>query len=76
MVDSLIDCDMSDPDLIKNISGFISDLVSDGELLLARALRTQFIHKYEEYRARMLPDLDFGRLGVNCKTNLNFNENF
>eukprot|EP00095_Tigriopus_kingsejongensis_P010167 maker-scaffold202_size261857-snap-gene-0.15 protein:Tk10167 transcript:maker-scaffold202_size261857-snap-gene-0.15-mRNA-1 annotation:"guanine nucleotide-releasing factor 2-like" len=67
VVDSLIDCDFQDSDVIKNLSDFIAELVSDGELLLARALRTKFIQKYDERRARLLPDLDFGKLSISDK---------
>ena len=74
-MDSLIDCDFQDSEVVKNLSDFMAELVADGELLLARALRTKFIQKYEERRARQLPDLDFGKLSmsrkrlyeVNCK---------
>ena len=62
IVDWLIDSDFHAADVMGNLSDFIAELVGGGELLLARALRSKFIEKYEEHRTRLLPDLDFGRL--------------
>ena len=36
VVDSLIDCDFQDNEVVKNLSDFMAELVGDGELLLAR----------------------------------------
>lgn len=64
----MVDCDFQEAQVIKNLSDFIAELVSEGDLCLARALRTKFIQKYEEHRTRLLPDLDFGRISVNGNT--------
>ena len=64
IVDWLIDSDFHATDVMRNLSDFIAELVGGGELLLARALRSKFIEKYEEHRTRLLPDLDFGRLAA------------
>ena len=70
MVDSLIDFDLQNAAVTENLSEFIAELVCEGALFMARALRTTFIHKYEEHRARMVPDLlDFSKanLAANSK---------
>jgi hypothetical protein len=72
VVDSLIDTDFHAISVMQNLSDFIAELVTDGELLLARAIRSKFIEKYEAHRTRLLPELDFGRLvltsnGNKCK---------
>ncbi len=64
VVDSLIECDLNCPRVRAALSGFVSELVASGELLLARALRTKFMQKHEEHRAKAMPELDFGRLAV------------
>jgi hypothetical protein len=46
------------------LTDFMSELVSDGELMLARALRSKFIQKYEDRRSRLLPDLDTSGLSL------------
>lgn len=58
VVDGLADCDFQDTSVMELLSDFIAELVSDGELILARALRTKFIQKYEDRKLRLLPDLD------------------
>ncbi len=72
VVDSLIDCDLNSATVSSNLSSFISELVERGDLLLARALRTKFIQKYEEHRTKNLPELDFGRLALNRKNKFFF----
>ncbi len=50
------------------LTDFMSELVSDGELMLARALRSKFIQKYEDRRSRLLPDLDTSGLSLSSKS--------
>ena len=70
-VDGLADVDFSNQPLLEKLTNFITSLVESGDLGLARALRSQFIHKYEERRARLLPDFDMTSLNsVNRKTSL------
>lgn len=76
MVDGLADCDFQDTSVMELLSDFIAELVSDEELILARALRTKFIQKYEDRKLRLLPDLDTGghlnSLATNHKNLLSF----
>lgn len=44
------------------LTDFMAELVNDGELILARALRTKFIEKFEDRKLRLLPDLDTSAL--------------
>ena len=67
IVDSLMDCDLADKEVVASLTSFMAELIENGDLLLARALRTKFSQKYEQYKTRMLPDLDFGRLKVKGK---------
>ena len=46
------------------LSDFIAELVNDGELILARALRTKFIQKYEDRKLRLLPELNTTNLSA------------
>ena len=70
-VDGLADVDFSNQPLLEKLTNFITALVESGDLGLARALRSQFILKYEERRARLLPDFDMTSLNsVNRKTSL------
>ena len=70
-VDGLADVDFTNQPLLEKLTNFITVLVESGDLGLARALRSQFILKYEERRARLLPDFDMTSLNsVNRKTNL------
>ncbi len=62
VVDGLLETELSNLSVLSRVSSFVGELVLDGELILARALRTTFIQKYEDRRTKMLPDLDFGRL--------------
>ena len=64
VVDGLADVDFSNKPLLEKLTNFITNLVTSGELGLARALRSQFIMKYEEHRARLLPDLDMASLNT------------
>ena len=52
------------------LTDFMAEMVDDGELMLARALRTKFIQKYEFRRTRLLPDLDTS--GLSSKGELSF----
>ena len=58
VVDGLADCDFQDTLVMELLSDFIAELVIDSELILARALRTKFIQKYEDRKLRLLPELD------------------
>ena len=70
-MDGLADVDFTNQPLLEKLTNFITVLVESGDLGLARALRSQFILKYEERRARLLPDFDMTSLNsVNRKTNL------
>ena len=42
-------------------------IVADGELILARALRSKFIQKFEQRKARLLPELDTSGLSLLSK---------
>jgi Rap guanine nucleotide exchange factor 1 len=46
------------------LTDFMAELVSDGELILAKALRTKFIQKFEDRRSRLLPDLNTSGLAT------------
>ena len=71
VVDGLADVDFSNKPLLEKLTNFITNLVESGELGLARALRSQFILKYEERRARLLPDFDLASLNsVNRRLSL------
>lgn len=73
VVDTLADGDFANKPLLEMLTSFITSLVECGELGLARALRSQLIMKYEERRARLLPDLDMTSLNTVTKgTLLNF----
>ena len=49
------------------LTDFMAELVNDGELTLARALRTKFIQKFEDRKLRLLPDLDTSGLSFSQK---------
>ena len=70
IVDALADCDFQDTCVMELLTDFMSELVSDGELMLARALRSKFIQKYEDRRSRLLPDLDTSGLSLSSKSAL------
>ena len=70
VVDSLADGDFTNKPLLEMLTTFITALVECGELGLARALRSQLILKYEERRARLLPDLDMTSLNSVTRGNL------
>lgn len=70
VVDGLADCDFQDNSVMELLSDFIAELVNDAELILARALRTKFIQKYEDRKLRLLPDLDTSGLSLGNKNNL------
>ena len=65
VVDGLSDVDFLNKTLLEKLTTFITRLVETGELGLARALRSQFILKYEDRRARLLPDFDLAPLNSN-----------
>ena len=67
VVDGLADCDFQDTLVMELLSDFIAELVIDSELILARALRTKFIQKYEDRKLRLLPDLDTTGLSITNK---------
>lgn len=67
VVDGLADCDFQESLVMELLTDFMSELVSDGELVLARALRSKFIEKYEDRRSRLLPDLDTSGLSQSSK---------
>ena len=68
VVDGLADVDFSNKPLLERLTSFITSLVETGDLGLARALRSQFILKYEEHRSRLLPDFDLTSLNSTNKT--------
>ena len=71
VVDGLSDVDFLTKTLLEKLTAFITSLVETGELGLARALRSQFILKYEDRRARLLPDFDLAPLNSsNRRTSL------
>ena len=71
VVDGLSDVDFLNKTLLEKLTTFITSLVETGELGLARALRSQFILKYEDRRARLLPDFDLPPLNsTNRRTSL------
>ena len=70
VVHGLADCDFQDTSVMELLSDFIAELVNDGELMLARALRTKFIQKYEDRKLRLLPELDTTGLSFSHKTGL------
>jgi len=70
VVHGLADCDFQDTSVMELLSDFIAELVNDGELMLARALRTKFIQKYEDRKLRLLPELDTSGLSFSHKTGL------
>ena len=49
------------------LTDFMAELVEDGELILARALRSKFIQKFEQRKARLLPELDTSGLSLLSK---------
>ncbi len=59
VVYGLSEVDFQDKVLLQKLTDFITSLIENGNLGLARALRSQFILKYEDIRARLLPDIDF-----------------
>ena len=67
VVDGLADCDFDDPTVTELLTEFMAELVADGELNLARALRSKFIQKFEARQARRLPDLDTSGLTLSTK---------
>ena len=67
VVDGLVDCDFSDTCVMELLTDFMAELVADGELILARALRSKFIQKFEQRRARLLPELDTSGLSLLSK---------
>ena len=71
VVDGLADVDFQNKSLLEKLTNFITSLIEKGDLGLARALRSQFIMKYEERRTRLLPDFDLASLNsVNRRTSL------
>ena len=62
VVDGLADMDFQDRGLLAKLTQFITSLIEAGSLGLARALRSQFILKYEERRTRLLPDFDLAAM--------------
>jgi len=57
--------------LLEKLTQFITSLIENGNLGLARALRSQFILKYEERRTRLLPDFDLASMNsINRRCNL------
>ena len=74
VVDGLAEVDFEDKILLQNLTQFITSLIENGNLGLARALRSQFIMKYEERRTRLLPDFDLASMNsINRRcTLLNF----
>ena len=49
------------------LTEFMAELVADGELILSRALRLKFIQKFEQRKARLLPELDTSGLSLLSK---------
>ena len=70
VVDGLADCDFDDPTVTELLTEFMAELVADGELNLARALRSKFIQKFEARQARRLPDLDTSGLTLSTTPKL------
>ena len=48
VVDGLVDCDFSDTCVMELLTDFMAELVADGELILARALRSKSIVRRNE----------------------------
>ena len=67
VVDGLVDCDFEDTCVMELLTDFMAELVADGELILARALRSKFIQKFEQRKARLLPELDTSGLSLLSK---------
>ena len=67
MVDCLVDCDFEDTLVMELLTEFMAELVADGELILSRALRLKFIQKFEQRKARLLPELDTSGLSLLSK---------
>ena len=67
MVDGLVDCDFEDTLVMELLTEFMAELVADGELILSRALRLKFIQKFEQRKARLLPELDTSGLSLLSK---------
>ena len=67
VVDGLVDCDFEDTYVMELLTDFMAELVADGELILARALRSKFIQKFEQRKARLLPELDTSGLSLLSK---------
>jgi hypothetical protein len=64
-------CFLQDKVLLEKLTQFITSLIENGNLGLARALRSQFILKYEERRTRLLPDFDLASMNsINRRCNL------
>ena len=74
VVDGLADCDFDNPTVTELLTEFMAELVADGELNLARALRSKFIQKYEKRQARRVPSIDTSGLTLMNKASsiLNF----
>lgn len=74
VVDGLAEVDFQDKVLLEKLTEFITSLIENGNLGLARALRSQFILKYEERRTRLLPEFDLAAMNsINRRcTLLNF----
>ena len=66
-MDGLVDCDFEDTCVMELLTDFMAELVADGELILARALRSKFIQKFEQRKARLLPELDTSGLSLLSK---------
>jgi Rap guanine nucleotide exchange factor 1 len=64
VVDGLAEVDFLNKVLLEKLTNFITGLIRRGNLGLARALRSQFILKFEERRTRLLPDFDLGNLSL------------
>ena len=67
MVDGLVDCDFEDTLVMELLTEFMAELVADGELILSRALRLKFIQKFEQRKARLLPELGTSGLSLLSK---------
>ena len=67
VVDGLAEVDFLNKGLLERLTEFITSLIRKGNLGLARALRSQFILKYEERRTRLLPDFDMANLSLTSR---------
>ena len=67
-MDGLLDFEIEDTCIMELLTDFIVELVSNGEKILARHLRSKFIQKLEQHKAQVLPDSVTGGLSFSSKS--------